>query len=92
MRGIIRDVFEITGRGVVALFDHHEDAPFKVGDWFAVAEHKWKITGWDIPRRVDDAGKMIEPLAVAVLLKGATKAELLPFVGQPFETIPGEIA
>jgi len=92
MQGIIRDVFEITGRGVIALFDHHEDASFNVGDWFAVSGHKWKITGRDIPRKVDEKGELIKPLSVAVLLRDVTKAELLPFVGQPFETISGEIA
>jgi hypothetical protein len=91
MQGIIRDVFEITGRGVIVLFDHHEDALLKVGDWLAVAGHKWKIAGQKIPRRVDEKGKVIEPLSIAVLLRGVTRAEVLPFVGRPFETIPGEI-
>jgi hypothetical protein len=86
MRGLLKDCFEISGRGLVVLLARQEGV-LRVGDWVVIRDTEWRIAGFDVPNYF---GRPIPSeevrRSVCALREAATKADLAPFVGQPFET------
>ena len=85
MVGVLQDVFEINGRGCVVLVDV-ESGSCKTGDTLSVAGKSWPITGIEMPNWRPEAVRRIQegwkpPLGL--LLRGATKADLVDAVGGP---------
>jgi len=88
MTGVLLDVFEISGRGCVALVDVKQ-GDCKAGDRLIVGLASYEISGIDIPRyRPETAQRIAEgwrpPLGL--LIKGAEKDKLSGFIGQPCST------
>jgi hypothetical protein len=82
--GTLLDVFEITGRGCIALVDS-DSRDCRAGDMLSVNNRDWEIIGIDIPRHSLETIERMEdgwrpPLAL--LLKKAEKAELISLIGQ----------
>lgn len=86
MRGTLQACFEISGRGIVVMLTKG-DGDLRTGDWLAIDGARWRIMGIEMPNYFGKA-----PLpehvrnSIGVMLEGATKAELTPLIGQPFET------
>jgi hypothetical protein len=86
MAGALGDVFEITGRGTVVILKDFDNS-VKIGDQIAIGHHKWVVKGNELPGRPIDLNNIPPRRPVGVLLADATKAELLPLVGQPITVI-----
>ena len=86
MRGVFTACFEIAGRGVVVLLNPEgDDGRLLMGDRVNIAGGSWVVAGIEMP----NWRKLPSPelrRTLGVLLADATKAELEPLIGQPFET------
>ena len=84
MVGTLVDVFEISGRGCVVLVEIEEGA-CKVGDVFAAGSGRWAISGIEM---INYRAEGLERIRAGwkpptgLLLRGATKDELTPLIGQ----------
>lgn len=87
MKGILGEVFEITGRGVVACLEDYE-GEVRTGERLIVANREWTIAGVEMPygkRTLEQLEKGL-PVTIAVVVRPAEKSDLVPLIGQPFET------
>jgi translation elongation factor EF-Tu-like GTPase len=82
MAGTLGEVFDITGRGVVVILKDF-DGSVRVGDRVAIGSHSWEVSGIEMGLRPLDPDNPPARKGVGVLLRGASKAELLPLVGEP---------
>ena len=85
MRGLLKDCFEISGRGTVALLDPDEGSCV-IGDWVKIGGEAWQISGIEMPNYRKLPPQEVLKLCGA-LLTNATKAQLAPLIGQSFETL-----
>ena len=81
--GKLVEVFEISGRGCVALIEI--DAGFcRIGDELKIGDRPWKISGIEMVKYNAEGHRRIaegwKP-PTGVLLAGAGKADLQPYVG-----------
>lgn len=90
MRGVLKDCFEISGRGTVVLLDPEgEDGRLLIGDRVSIAGRRWMVAGIEMPNYRQLPPPDVRRL-LGVLLTDATKAELVPLIGQTFETLKAQ--
>jgi len=85
MRGVLDDCFDIAGRGVVVALIQC-DGDLKAGDWIVVASKRWRVAGVEMPNYFGRTPPQGTAHKTGALLSGASTAELLPLLGQPFHT------
>jgi translation elongation factor EF-Tu-like GTPase len=81
MAGTLGDVFEISGRGVVAILKDFDGA-VKIGDRVVIEGRSWDVSGVEMGLRPLDLANPPARKGVGVLLKGAARSELLPLIGK----------
>jgi hypothetical protein len=90
MHGVLKDCFELSGgTKVVALLRIDEGkGTARVGDWVVFNRHAWRISGIEMPNYFGRTAPTDPEIlnAVGVILEGASKADLTPLIGQPFDT------
>jgi translation elongation factor EF-Tu-like GTPase len=89
MRGTLLDVFEISGRGVVALLKQREGF-CRIGDRLQIGDKVLPITGIEMVNYNAEGRRRLaegwQP-PLGVLLADANKEELARLIGQEFATL-----
>jgi translation elongation factor EF-Tu-like GTPase len=89
VNGTLEDVFEISGRGAVALVKI-DDGYCLTGDNLVVGGKAWPITGIEMVKYNDEGmRRMAEGWVppIGILLSGALKVDLVEWVGSSVETV-----
>jgi translation elongation factor EF-Tu-like GTPase len=89
MNGTLQEVFEITGRGVVVLVEIR-DGLVLTGDTLSIGRMEWPITGIEMVNYGEEGRRRLAEgwvPPVGVLLKGATKADLVEQIGTEVKTL-----
>jgi len=87
--GLLFEVFNITGRGTVAVLDKF-DGQARAGDFLLLGSAKYKITGTEIVsfRDVEAAERNARLGRVGLLVAGCTKEQLETYKGQRLQIEP----
>lgn len=89
MIGVLQDVFEITGRGVVVLVGIR-DGLVQIGDTFSIGNMEWPISGIEMVNYGEEGRRRLAEgwvPPVGILLSGASKAELQNHIGNDVRTL-----
>ena len=90
MQGTLGDIFELRGRGIIACLERYTGSVV-TGDWLCVGERRWEIVGVELSsdKQKRERAEQGLPPTIGVLLRDASKEEMLALSGQRFETSSG---